>query len=544
MEFSLVKKSRVVLTRICLAAMIVLGLQSIQAQPIPNYSEREFFLQKDSLASVQRINSLTISASEGWINDEEYFVGPGDKLVVSIAGVNTYYHTLIIDQEGYLLVPQAGQLDLRDLTLAQAKNSIKNELLKYFKDVEIQISLVDVRKIKVRLSGYVDKPISFVLPANTRLIDFMVNAVELKPTADLRNIKIVAVDKSEKYYDLLSVLRLADAENNPYLREGDIIIISKNDRYVQVFGSVLYPGTYEYVENETIDQLIRLAGGTTFKAKLDSIEIIRYEDNYRKLFSQYYSIDEINQSKPKVNVYDKIVVRVKPKYLMEEVVEVKGFVRYPGIYKIVEDSTTLSQIILNEAGGFLDNASLRNSSVTRNVGVDEIDPEYERLKTIPRADMTDDEYDYFKAKSREKRGRMVVNFEKLFDENDISEDIILKRGDEIDVPEIKNYITLVGQVVNPGNITYLPQLAVDDYIDLAGGFAWRAIEGDVRVIKASTGEWIEAEDVEDLSPGDIIWVPEDPPPPKFWDVFTDALGAFSQVAAVVTAVVALIVAAR
>lgn len=538
------KTSNFFLKKIWLLLAVFLSFQLNYAQSIPSYTEREFFLQKDSLVSVQRMNSLTLAASEGWLNDEEYFVGPGDRLTISIAGVNNYFHTLTIDQEGYLLVPQAGQIDLRDLTLSQAKESIQNALLNYFKDIEIQISLIDVRKIKVRLSGFVDKPISFVLPANTRLIDFMVNAVELKPTADLRNIKIVSVDNSEKFYDLLSVLRLADSKNNPYLREGDIIIISKNDMYVQVFGSVLYPGTYEFVENETIDELIKLAGGPTFKAKIDSIEVIRYEKDYRKLFSLYYSLDEINSSKPEVNVYDKIVVRVKPKYLMEEVVEVKGFVRYPGIYKIVEDSTTLSQIILNEAGGFLDNASLRNSAVTRNVGVDEIDPEYERLKTIPRADMTDDEYDYFKAKSREKRGRMVVNFEKLFDENDFSEDIILKRGDEIYVPEIKNYITLVGQVVNPGNITYLPQLNVDDYIELAGGFAWRAIEGDVRVIKASTGEWIEAEDVEELSPGDIIWVPEDPPPPKFWDVFTDALGAFSQVAAVVTAVVALIVAAR
>lgn len=524
--------------------LFVIGIQVINAQSIPNYSEREYFVKKDSLNSIQKINSLSATASEGWLNDEEYFIGPGDKLLISVTGVNNFSHTLTIDHEGFLIIPRVGLIDLRDRTLRETKESIKEALLKIFRDVDIQISLLDIRKIKVRLSGFVDKPLSFVLPANTRLIDFMVNAVELKLSADLRNIKIVSDDKSENIYDLLSVLRLADSKNNPYLREGDIILISKNDKYVQVFGSVLYPGTYEFVENETIDELIRLAGGTTFKARVDSIEIIRYEKNYRKLFSEYYSLDELNRLKPVVNVFDKIVVRVKPKFLMEEVVEVKGFVRYPGIYKIVEDSTTLSKILLYEAGGFLENASLRNSSVTRNIGVDEIDPEYERLKTIPRADMTDDEYDYFKAKSREKRGRMVVNFEKLFLEDEFSEDIILKRGDEIYVPEIKNYITLVGQVVNPGNITYLPNLTVNDYIELAGGFAWRAIEGDVRVIKASTGEWIEAEDVESLIPGDIIWVPEDPPPPKFWDVFTEALGAFSQVAAIVTAVVALIVASR
>ena len=88
------------------------------------------------------------------------------------------------------------------------------------------------------------------------------------------------------------------------------------------------------------------------------------------------------------------------------------------------------------------------------------DPEFERLKLIPVQDMTEDEYDYFKAKSREKKGRMVVDFEKLFIEGDESENIVLKKGDKIYVPEAKNYITIVGQVVNPGNIIFKNNLTI------------------------------------------------------------------------------------
>ena len=114
---------------------------------------------------------------------------------------------------------------------------------------------------------------------------------------------------------------------------------------------------------------------------------------------------------------------------------------------------------------------------------------------------------------------MVVDFERLFNNNDLSEDLILKRGDEIFVPESKKYITLVGQVINPGNIIYKPSLKIDDYIELAGGFGWRALENDIRVIKSNSGEWIDADDVKELEPGDIIWVPENPPNPRFWDIF-------------------------
>jgi len=158
--------------------------------------------------------------------------------------------------------------------------------------------------------------------------------------------------------------------------------------------------------------------------------------------------------------------------------------------------------------------------------------------------MTDDEYDYLKAKSRQRYGKVVVDFRALFRNNQLSEDIVLKRGDIISIPERRNYITLIGQVVNPGNIIYDPKLSVEDYIALAGGFSWRAIESDVRVIKVNTGEWVDADDIDQLDPGDTIWVLEDPPGAKFWDVFTTTLSVLGQIAAVIAATVAVIVATR
>ncbi|MFN3694016.1 MAG: polysaccharide biosynthesis/export family protein, partial [Ignavibacterium sp.] len=216
---------------------------------------------------------------------------------------------------------------------------------------------------------------------------------------------------------------------------------------------------------------------------------------------------------------------------------------YPGVYKIKKDETTLSQII-NESGGIKETASLKDAILYRTKADSTYDPELERLRLIPRADMTDDEYDYLKARSRQKRGRVVVDFEKLFLKNDKNEDVVLKIGDIITIPEKKEYISIIGQVVNPGNITYKAGLTIEDYINIAGGFSWRAKEGDIRVIRANTGEWVDANDVDELKPGDTIWVPEDPPGPKFWDVFTTSLQVLGQVAAIIAATVAVIVATR
>ena len=120
----------------------------------------------------------------------------------------------------------------------------------------------------------------------------------------------------------------------------------------------------------------------------------------------------------------------------------------------------------------------------------------------------------------------------------------MQENDIINIPQKKDYIIMLGQFVNPGKIIFDSTLTVKDYINLAGGFGWRALEGDVRVIKAKTGEWIDADEDVLLQPGDTIWVPEDPPGPKFWEVFTDFLSVFAQVAAILAAAAAIIIATR
>jgi len=289
--------------------------------------------------------------------------------------------------------------------------------------------------------------------------------------------------------------------------------------------------------------LIQLSGGYLSKAKTDTIEIVRFVGNGSIQKSSYYTDRYLKENDVVLHDKDRIIVREIPEYLLERYVQIDGYVKYPGYYKIEKDRTTLKDII-KEAGGFLDRASLIEATLTRHVDNEKPDPEYERLKTMQRADMSDEEYDYLKAKSRERSGRVVVDFVKLFRENAEEENVFLRKGDYIRIPERKNYITMLGQLVNPGNIIFDSTLTVDDYIELAGGFGWHAEEGEVRVIKARTGEWVYADDVEQLERGDAIWVPEEPPPTKFWDIFTTTLQVLGQVAAVVAATVAVIIATR
>lgn len=514
------------------------------AQALPNYIEREGILA-DSTNKLTNYNQDVVSqATEGFIEADEYFVGPGDELLISILGVEDKGFKTVIDHEGNIFIPKVGVIELRNLNLAEAKRKIRESILKSYKNVEVAISLISFRKIKVSLIGNIKRSGTMTLPSNYRLSDIILNTNLLLKDSDIRNILIKNRQKKNQSYDLLKFLRLGSETENPYLREGDIIKIPKADRVVSIFGEVPYPGTHEYVENQTVSELIELAGGLLHTAVKDTIEVIRFEQDNKTQVSEYYSLSEIQDKNIYLGKSDKVVVREKPNYLIDRLVEVNGFVKYPGLYKIKKNKTTLKELVENEVGGFLQEASLEDAYVIRTIGIDKKDTEFERLKNVSRSEMTEDEYDYFKARSREVRGKMVIDFERLFKQNDETEDIVLKRGDKIFVPEKQDYITMVGQVVTPGNIKYKKNFNVEDYIELAGGFAWRAEDGDVRVIKDETGEWIEADDVENLNPGDIIWVPEEPPAPKFWDVFKDVMAILGQSAAIVTSIVAVISASR
>jgi protein involved in polysaccharide export with SLBB domain len=213
-------------------------------QNFPNYKERTIANLSDS---IYNFNS-SLTATEGNINPEEYIVGPGDKLFISIGGIEEIVLNATINQEGFLYIPKIGGIDLRKASLKASKEKIVNAINKYYKNVEIFISLIDFRKIKVNLLGDVKKPSSYILPGNARLMDLVANSSGLNPTSNYRNVKIISKDNVQSTYDLIKFLRFGDRKSNPMLNEGDIIIIDKVDRLVYISGLVKYPGSYEFKE--------------------------------------------------------------------------------------------------------------------------------------------------------------------------------------------------------------------------------------------------------------------------------------------------------
>jgi protein involved in polysaccharide export with SLBB domain len=288
--------------------------------------------------------------------------------------------------------------------------------------------------------------------------------------------------------------------------------------------------------------LIEVSQGLRASAFLDSIEVVRFRpDNVTtdRFFLDLSGFPDDVIKNIEIEPGDLILIRSRPQFQQHKLVLVTGEVRHEGSYSIETGQTTLRSL-MERAGGFTRDASLEEAVVIRKPPESEKDQEFERLQKIPAADMREDEYQYFKARSREKIGMMVVDFKRLFLQGDSTQDIIMRAGDVIEVPKLKNYIRIIGRVDNPGNVIFHPQWTYMEYINNVGGFGWRAEEGDVRVVKARTGELVDATDEGsyELEPGDTIWVPE-VPKTEFWEVAFTALGVISQLAGIVGIVIAV-----
>jgi protein involved in polysaccharide export with SLBB domain len=205
-------------------------------------------------------------------------------------------------------------------------------------------------------------------------------------------------------------------------------------------------------------------------------------------------------------------VKYKSNYLKNTSVTVLGEVNRPGIYPITFKNTTLKEVV-EMAGGFTPTAYLPLCIVFRRYDDEYLKRDTNEIFINMRAnDLIVDDNDKlaFERDVLSKRNRMVVDFEKLFNENDSTQNIILEDRDVIYINDDKKIVYVYGQVSNEGYVPYKKGADAEYYIEQAGGYSLAADEGNTRIIKFNSRGWYKPDYTEILS-GDFIYVPKDLP---------------------------------
>ena len=478
----------------------------------------------------------TPPALEKSIDPTEYILGGGDELSLDVWGQTNIHYTLTVTPEGDLLIPGAGKVPVAGESLAEAKNTIQDALLKYYKHVPITVTLVKLKKVKVIVAGRVESPGVYSVFANTRVSEVVDSAGIIEDSTSLRNILITHVEGNTSVADVFKFRRIGDRSRNPYVLGGDILFVPSLEEDINtigIYGAVKSGGEFEYAAHDSLEDLINLAYGLTMDVDLLSGELVRFNPDHMTTTTIPLDLKGlISERNPQANLPlmpdDRVFIRAIPKFHKRDKVTIRGEVKYPGVYQIEEDTTKLSEVIA-KAGGFTPFASLAEAEMIRTYNVS--DPEFERLKKIPVADMTESEYNYYKLRSREKPGRVACDFDKLFNKQLSQYDLTLKNGDIINIPPKSMVVNVSGSAINPGLVPYMPNENYKYYIDRAGGYSWKARKDKVMIVKGQTGDRMKPTPTRKIDPGDTILIPEKPER-DYWKLFRDTMLVLGNVATV------------
>lgn len=515
-------------------------------------TDMELFSDKEKLSGITP--SLTAPrgpALESTISPENYFVGPSDGFSVNIWTSPPLAFQLVVTPEGSLIVPTVGEIRVADMTLAAAKKKVLDEINKRYIRGGASVTLVTPRPILVTVRGLVLTEGTFAMAAYNRANRAVDEANKLNPMysaeylesllkrMSTRRITVRHKDGTQTRVDVPKFLATKDDRWNPYLREGDVIVVPQNDfgkNVIGVYGAVNAPGRYEYAEGDSVKDALRIAYGFGPKAEVDSIEFSRQnldgEIITRKIINGRAIMAGTEPDFP-LQPGDRLLVRGGIDRRGDYRVAVNGEVVYPGTYPITRNSTHLADVI-RAAGGFTESASLTSADVQRQ-SVAPSDMEMERLESL-RGGVAPDDSSYYYLETNLRIRKEVVNadFVKLFAQGDSSQNILLQDEDIVNVPPRKKTIYVFGQVVSPGHVPFTPGQDVWYYVNKAGGLTERSRRGDLKVVKAKTKQWLTPDETT-VEEGDYVWVPKDPEHP-----FGYYLGVVAQSAVVVSAAVSIV----
>lgn len=334
------------------------------------------------------------------------------------------------------------------------------------------------------------------------------------------------------------------------LKNEDVVFIPTQEelrktRYFSITGQVMTPGSYEYADNTTIEDLIVQAGGLRDGASLARVDISRrindpYSTEKTRDIAETYQFDikdglviknggEAFYLKP----YDVVHVRRSPGYVMPKNITVTGEVNYEGAFTLEKKNLRLTDAI-HMAGGITQDAYIKGARLIRRMN----DEERQRKQAVLDAIRNNlDEKDSISWNKMEMSNTypIGIDLEKALKEPGGQYDIVLREGDRIDVPEYNGTVRISGDVQFPNTVTYVKGKNAKWYIENAGGYSESAKKKKAFIVYQNGMMDVLAKGT-DVEPGSEIIVPSK----KKKHVDLSALTSVGMVLTPLTSVAALI----
>ena len=258
---------------------------------------------------------------------------------------------------------------------------------------------------------------------------------------------------------------------------------------ISIFGEVMRPGTFPYADNITLEDLVIQAGGLRESASTVRVDISRRikdskgtttSDKIGEMYTFALKDGFVIDGEPgfELKPYDQIFVRRSPSYQTQVNVSVSGEILFGGSYALTQKAERLSDLV-QKAGGVTPYAYVKGARLERQINAEE----RRRMQTVLEMANTNDKDSIDVTKLDLGNVYYVgIDLEKALANPKSNDDLVLREGDRLIIPEYNNTVRISGDVMYPNTVTFQNKEKLSHYIEQAGGYGERAKKSKVFVV--------------------------------------------------------------
>lgn len=379
----------------------------------------------------------------------DYIIGPGDQFTLTLWGTTEGIYNLKVTKEGEVTLPKVGVISVAGVRFGELERTLKRHLSRYYSEFNLSVAMGGLKTLNVYVVGEVARPGSYALSSLTTAYGALFAAGGPTKQGTLRAVQVLRTGKVIKTIDLYEFLLKGDRSQDVRLQNEDTVFVPLIGPIAGVAGAVYRPAIYELKGGEAIGDVVAAAGGIMPMALGGRLQLVRYEDNRRKVLLDIGLDDPPSGSRNSTDLFREKVrnmdaINIRPLYeKVWETVTLSGEVRHPGEVQWRPD-LALREVI--EQGGPLPTADLTRAEIIR---------------------LTDDYRD---------RTVIPVDLVSLRNGN-AAQDIPLKPKDEIRVYTLyktAERVAISGEVARPGLYEIMKGERLSDLLRRAGGFTKEA----------------------------------------------------------------------
>lgn len=216
----------------------------------------------------------------------DYTLGPGDVLRIQMWGNQNQNLELPISRDGTISFPDSGPVTVAGLSFDEARQQIRKRVSEQYIGVEASITLGELRSMRVFVLGEARNPGSYTVSSLSTITNALYVSGGLKQNGSLRNVQHKRNGKLVGTLDLYDLLLKGDSSADNRLQPGDVIFIPPVGKRAGIEGEVYRPALYELKGDNTLADLVRMAGGLTPQAYPQRVNIERTNQDFLRIIAE------------------------------------------------------------------------------------------------------------------------------------------------------------------------------------------------------------------------------------------------------------------